>query len=327
MFFQKDRLFPLVLLFLFSNPVPAASVQAQKTNHGIPAFSPPCGIEVIKSGKGDWKQHRFFPEPPERVKEVLLDVMQAVGAKIKKSKDSGFEARRLPDHVNQGSLTKEKLIVSWEPGEEAGVKGTHLKVETKKSKFIGRFILKNWSGTVLDEVACLLKTLSPTDPVQASRSLSSKSAQEMAGHEIILPANTQIYVRLRPYLSSKRVKEGDPIVFEASEDVAVNSEVVIRKGALCLGKISSKKGPKSYGREAEIGVQIETIMTVDGQMIRLREETESVGKSTRMQVVGSIIATGSPIFAAFVKGQHVGVRAGTEFSTLVDGNWTIKAEN
>lgn len=314
--------FPAILL----NLVFIATGQAQKSDATTIAITPPCGVAAVKPIKGERKQQRFFAATPERVKEALLDALLAVGAEVKKDKGNAMEARRSAKHADYNGGNGEKLLISWELGEDGGVKGILLKFETKRNKFIGSVGQKNWTEAVLDEVTCLVNLLSPIDPRQQSQNIISGDEQRRAGREIVLPADTQINVRLRHYFSTERVKAGESIIFEAAEDVTSNGEIVVKKGSLCLGKISSINNPKSYGREAEMEFHIETIMAADGQRVRLREEPEPVGQSNRKQVIGTIIGVG-PIFGALVKGQHVGVRAGTQFSTFVDGNWTIKIGN
>ena len=66
---------------------------------------------------------------------------------------------------------------------------------------------------------------------QAQAPTQEKSSQPT------LPANTPVKLRLKQTITSKDAKPGQPVEFEVVEDVAVNGQVVIQRGAAVTGSV------------------------------------------------------------------------------------------
>lgn len=143
-----------------SEPQPAAEPTSEPAPQ--PAAEPPaksqslpCMAEEMKPGK-EAKIDRFFPAPPEVVKEALIEAMKPLEFVVEKSSVSDLQAQRKRHFGAFVGAGGEFLNVHLAPAEEDGVSGTRVSAETKKT-FAGRMGQKNWTDAVLGRLDCLLQ--------------------------------------------------------------------------------------------------------------------------------------------------------------------------
>jgi hypothetical protein len=91
-----------------------------------------------------------------QVKEAVITAMKGVEFEMGKQTDTGFEAQRKRHFGVMVGSGGEILRVQMQEGEDKGVKGTKVTMETGKT-FAGRAGQKNWTAAVLDQTDCLLK--------------------------------------------------------------------------------------------------------------------------------------------------------------------------
>jgi len=138
---------------------------------------------------------------------------------------------------------------------------------------------------------------------------------------VLLPEGTEVRLRLRRYLFSKTASVGDVVDLQAAEDTIIDGVTVIRKGASAKGRIEDLTKAKGFERAAGIAFAIESVEAVDGTDVILRaDDTQLKGKS---KVGGSLFTAG--IFGGLIKGDQVGIRAGTVLLAAVAADSTIKA--
>jgi hypothetical protein len=307
------------LLSTYTRPTDADTVHAA-----------PCESKQIKPDKEKGEQTRFFAASLERAKEIMTDAMLGVGFVIEKDMGDRWEARRKHPELGGGGGTvgHEKLFVRFEEANQSGLNEIRVLAQSEKSGAGSKL----WTGAVLDQADCIFTALSRlTDKeMAAADSVKPDSGENQPGQEIALRDASPVRLRLRRYLLSKNAHIGDRIAFEVSEDVVVDGRVVIKKGAIGWGKVTKAQQTKGFGRNAQLDFTIDSAKAVNGQNVSLRSNRDALGGTNVAKTalgVGVLTAVRGPLGlaeAAFAKGKQVGVRAGTEFVTFVDGDQTLK---
>lgn len=131
--------------------------------------------------------------------------------------------------------------------------------------------------------------------------------------------DTLVKIKLTAALSTKSNRVGDPVSFQASEDVYVNGLLVIAKGAPGIGKISKVERAQNFGRDAKLEIEYESIKAVDGTVLpiflgeKAKEETRSLAKAAGATFVGiAVLGPVGIVGGAFVHGEELNIPAGAE---------------
>jgi len=286
----------------------------------ILAQTAPCGRTVLRTG-GDSAEDRFVAAPFEHVKSSVVRALPAVAARLTKDEGSHIEAKidtdlaRAQKETPFGSegmkiRSSGTFKIDLAPATQDGVSGTRLAIRFSKG-MQGRLGSGKYATPLADETACLVTLLSPVDPSTNPRGTEPASAQSNP-RPVNLKANTPVKVALRNYLYTKEVPKDTQtleVTLEAVEDVRVDGVVVIRRGALAKGRVSSLAKSKSFGRRAAFRFVVESATAVDGQDVALDSEAvERKGTSSAAVAVGIAIAG---LSAGLFKGDEALVRAGT----------------
>jgi hypothetical protein len=104
--------------------------------------------------------------------------------------------------------------------------------------------------------------------------------------------------------------------FEASEDIIVNGEVVIAKGAVSRGEVIEAQPNRSFGRSGKLNFTIDVVQAINGENVRLRGVREREGENSYGKAGVITILTGP--FGVFVRGKDVEVEAGTAYTIYID---------
>jgi hypothetical protein len=298
----------------------------------------PCGIDVIRAGK-EHIDDRFIPFPPDHVKFALVRAFPDVGWKI--TKDEGFHLRGEKDmgltqvlaHTNSDEGVKGrnegvgalgKWTVDITEATQDGVYGSHLHVDFRSNKFVGRA-----AGTATlaeplgSETACLATLLSTNNPSTHPRGLEIKDAGPR--HAVSLPDATPLKVLLRDPLYSKKLDKdssGQTVQFEVAEDVVVDGAIVIRRGALAQGHFTDVEKTKMGGRHAEISFVFDTVTAVDGQNLPVSGASEQAKGGRHSDKWANVAQAGA--FGFLAKGTDALIPAGTSFDLEVSGQHTVQ---
>ncbi len=79
-----------------------------------------------------------------------------------------------------------------------------------------------------------------------------------------IAANTPIKLAVDEALSSTSAKAGDPVKVVAADDLLINKQVVIAKGAPAVAHIVSAK-PKGGGHDGQLEIAVDSVKAVDGK--------------------------------------------------------------
>jgi uncharacterized protein DUF2846 len=126
--------------------------------------------------------------------------------------------------------------------------------------------------------------------------------------EIVIAEGTPIKVITTREVTSKQAKPNDPVAFTVDEDVVINGQVVVRKGAEAVGSVVNAEKGGYMGKSGKLAIQVESTQTVDGQPLKLRaaKGREGADKGDAVLALSFI----SPLFL-FKKGGEAKIVPGT----------------
>jgi hypothetical protein len=139
--------------------------------------------------------------------------------------------------------------------------------------------------------------------------------------EITVPAGTKVPMEFAQTVDSGTAKKGDIVKLTVQQDVSVNSEKIIARGAPATATVMDVSKGKMFGQKAEIKLDQLRVRTVNGRLIQLGHYNS--GK--RVDAKGPGAATGGLILlgpiglaaGAFIKGGHMVIKPGTQIDGVV----------
>ena len=134
--------------------------------------------------------------------------------------------------------------------------------------------------------------------------------------EVLIPDGTEFTVVTVEEISSKTATEDDPLNFKVEEDVKINGVVVIAKDSLVKGTVASAKKSGFFGRGGNLGIRIESAMTVDGQKLKLRSAKGKEGGDKTGTTVALVVLFGPLGFLK--KGKQAIIKPGTQIKVYTD---------
>lgn len=134
--------------------------------------------------------------------------------------------------------------------------------------------------------------------------------------EVVIPDGTEFTVVTVEEISSKTATEDDPLNFKVEEDVKINGVVVIAKDSLVKGTVASAKKSGFFGRGGNLGIRIESAMTVDGQKLKLRSAKGKEGGDKTGTTVALVVLFGPLGFLK--KGKQAIIKPGTQIKVYTD---------
>jgi hypothetical protein len=91
-----------------------------------------------------------------------------------------------------------------------------------------------------------------TCAVSASQTPTSPSA-------ITLPADSPVFAKLTSTLDLGQLKVGDQLTAQATNDVKVGNQAVIKKGATLIGHVMAVEPPKGSQTDTKIGIVMDSV--------------------------------------------------------------------
>lgn len=144
------------------------------------------------------------------------------------------------------------------------------------------------------------------------------SGSKLRTGQAVLNKDTLIKIMLVTALDSKKNKIGDPVEFEAAEDIYAAGMLLIAKGAVGKGSLVKVDQAQNFGRDAKMEINFESIAAMDMTPVatmlgdKAKKETESMALSAGAGVAGMILLGPIGVVgAAFVHGKNIVIPAGT----------------
>lgn len=128
--------------------------------------------------------------------------------------------------------------------------------------------------------------------------------------DAVLPANTEIVLKMNSELSSKKAREGDVFVASVAQDVMLGNMVVIPKGTPANGVVTWRTGKGSFGKSAKMTYAFHSL-ELEGQRVPVSGEFRQEGGGNTGATVGAVAAAGV-IGGLFVTGRSAIVEQGRE---------------
>jgi hypothetical protein len=150
-----------------------------------------------------------------------------------------------------------------------------------------------WTGSLLLLAACAaVRAQDAPAPVAPTR---------------VLPAETEIHLRLLEAVASNTHKHGDRFKLEVAEPVVVDGQVVIPAGAICIGEVvhAAKAG---FGGKAGELILASRFVQLGERQVKLRSFSAGNGTDRVNLAMGlSFVVVG-----LFVEGKNIALPQGTD---------------
>jgi hypothetical protein len=132
-----------------------------------------------------------------------------------------------------------------------------------------------------------------------------------AAPQLVLPANTEVSVRMNDTITTKgnSYNQGDTFGLTVTQNVYLDEYVVIPAGSRATGRITFLTSKGAFGKSGKMEVAIEYV-EVNGRRIPLEGTFRQEGEGNTVATVGSVIAVG--VFAGFVTGKSATIPQGRE---------------
>jgi hypothetical protein len=298
----------------------------------------PCGRNIVVAG-GKAVEDQFLPSSPQHVKESILKALPLFAAKpekvsdltIETTHDRGLYEMFLHEHkqagvkgVYGGMGAAGKFEIEIKPDTVNGVAGSRVHIEFHKNKLFPSSAER--ATPLIEEVACLCRILSLTDPQKNPRGTRLEGEQANASREITVPKGTPVNLLLRDFVYSKNIKKimNQPLILEVAEDVKVDGVTAIQRGALAIGKLSSAKAAGFAGKGAKLDFSMETVTAADGQSLSLISGIEGRRGQSSTAIVTNYGAAGAAAGILFSKGDETYLRAGAGYEAEISEQYTVK---
>lgn len=144
-------------------------------------------------------------------------------------------------------------------------------------------------------------------PVNA---IQAKKVDTPVAGQAVLPANSEVMLRLDEEVNSKKVREGDTFRLSVLQDVMLGDFVVIPRGTPASGTVSYRTGKGAFGKSAKMEISMNAI-TLNGRAIGITGNFRQEGEGNTGATIGAAVAAGP--FAAFVTGRSAVFRENREF--------------
>ncbi len=137
-----------------------------------------------------------------------------------------------------------------------------------------------------------------------------------------IPANTLVKVSLVDSITSQTLQVGDEVTVKVAEDVIINGKLVLAKGLLGSGKVSSVRKAKGWtGRNGKVEIDFNEIRTLEGRSIEI-----FVGDEAKQEMIDKQMIAGASLVAmnlndewnkVLVRGKNIDIKPGAELYVQV----------
>jgi hypothetical protein len=146
---------------------------------------------------------------------------------------------------------------------------------------------------------------------------------------VTVPAGTKVPLEFAQGLDSRHARKGDRVRLRVQEDVTVNGEKVITRGARATARVMDVRKPKRFGQKAVIKLYQVRARAVDGRRIQLGQYTSGkrFGNTKAVGAEGGGLILLGPIglaAGAFFKGGHLVIKPGTGIVGVVQHDTTVR---
>jgi hypothetical protein len=135
-----------------------------------------------------------------------------------------------------------------------------------------------------------------------------------SAHELILPNQTAVHLKLGRELSSATAHVGEEVTYEVTQDVVVGGLTVIAKGATAVGAVTEAEPKKRMGKAGKLNVSVTSVVLANNEKIALR--SFGADQPTDQKTGVSI---------PLMRGKEITLPKDMEITAYVDGTLHLKA--
>ena len=133
---------------------------------------------------------------------------------------------------------------------------------------------------------------------------SDVQAKGLFKNKCTLTSGTLVLLETSERFASDQVTVGKTLQFRVRTDVIADNDIAIRTGALAMGRVKAIE-PASYNNPEEIRIELQYVQAVDGQMIPLNGQEQSLRGQFTGQ--GTSVEAGTSITAFVMNDQKIKV--------------------
>ena len=150
---------------------------------------------------------------------------------------------------------------------------------------------------------------------QVSPPTASLETASTMPSNLLLPEATPVKLKLLHSLNSKTVVKDDPLNFAVAEDVVVNDKIVVKVGAVAIGRVREAKPARMLGRGGQLALEMQ-YLKVGRVRVPLRGSQARTGDNKKGETVALTVLFG---LSGLIKhGSEIEVKEGSIFTTYVD---------
>jgi hypothetical protein len=127
----------------------------------------------------------------------------------------------------------------------------------------------------------------------------------------LLPANTEVVVRLNEALSSSNTRAGRRFEVSVARDVVVGNAVVIPRGTPGVGEVTWRTGRGAFGKSGKMEIAV-TALSLDGRTVPVSGKTRLEGRGGTGATIGAVLV-GGLVAGVFVTGRSASFEQGHEW--------------
>lgn len=149
-------------------------------------------------------------------------------------------------------------------------------------------------------------------PVELAPSATAAQPLEAAGKTYVLPANTEVVLRLSDELTSKgnQHKVGHMFRLTVAYDVKVDGTTVIPSGTQAVGEVTYRTGKGVFGKSGKLEVELRHV-DLNGQRIPVTGKYRQEGEGNTTAAIGAVVLAAGLLF---VTGKSAVIPRGRELS-------------
>lgn len=161
---------------------------------------------------------------------------------------------------------------------------------------------------------CLLLTAATLSGTAAARESEPPAPVPVAATgapAVLLPANTEVVVRLNEALSSSTARVGHRFALSVARDVLVGNSVVIPRGTPGTGEVTWRTGRGAFGKSGKMEIAV-TALSLNGRTVPVAGKTRLEGRGGTGATIGAVFV-GGIVAGAFVTGRSAQFEQGHEW--------------
>lgn len=179
-------------------------------------------------------------------------------------------------------------------------------------------------GNVMKLFVVAAGALFISSPILAQQYQPTSSDQAASAQpQLILPANTEIVLRMSDDLTSKggKIDAGHMFRLTVAYDVGVQGTIVIPSGTPAVGEVTMRTGKGVFGKSGKIEAELRHV-DLNGRRIPVTGKFRQEGEGNTLAAVGAIFLS-APLL--FVTGKSAVIPRGRELTGYTVAAETISA--